>query len=63
MKFDLKPVWIDVDEAIRRNKISRLNGVGTEYWIDQELYVLQYIRDKMKDGGFGKDGVYRLASV
>ncbi len=43
--FELKPVWIDLDEAIRRNKHYLEDGTTADYWINQELYVLEIIRE------------------
>lgn len=51
-KFGLKPLWIDIDEVIRRN-IKYLNSTKKiEFWIEQEIYVLEIIKENK--GGFGE---------
>lgn len=48
--FDLKPVWIDIEEALMRNKKYLGDEPRIDFWIHQEIYVLEFLRDH-KDSG------------
>lgn len=43
--YELKPVWIELEEAIRRNRVFLEAGTTVDFWINQELYVMETIRD------------------
>jgi 8-oxo-dGTP pyrophosphatase MutT (NUDIX family) len=43
-RLNLRPRWIDIDEAIRKNKRYSKSGESVDFWINQELYVLNFLR-------------------
>lgn len=45
----LKPVWIDIDEAIQKNKEYLDNKSTIKFWINQELFVLEFISNNRAD--------------
>lgn len=42
-ELGFKPVWIDIDEAIQRNK-ALLHFARTIKWLRREIFVLEYIQ-------------------
>lgn len=42
-ELGFKPVWVDIDEAIRKNK-SLLNIDGSPDWLGREIFALEYIK-------------------
>lgn len=48
-RFELRPVWIDIDEAISKNRFYLEDAATVEFWIQQELYVLELLKADKKD--------------
>jgi len=45
--MELKPVWVDVDTAIARNKKLMASGNQVMCWVSRETQVLEMIRDEL----------------
>jgi len=47
-RLNLSPRWLDIDEAIRKNKSCLKSEESVDFWIDQELYVLNFLRKEKR---------------
>ena len=43
-RFDLRPTWVDIDVAIRKNRKHLESDLSVDFWISQELYVLEFLK-------------------
>lgn len=43
--LEIKPMWVSIEEAIHKNKSFRQSLEEEDYWILQELYVLDVISE------------------